>query len=57
MIRRTDTFSGEVFTPKRNNQNFASRKKQVDYNNAMTRGIIASQTEIDSQVSKSLIVF
>ena len=31
--KRKDPFSGEMFTPKRSNQRFASRATQVAYNN------------------------
>jgi len=53
MNQRTDPFSGEVFIPKRSNQNFASRKNQVAYNNAKAQKIRALHTEIDSQIKKN----
>ena len=53
MNQRTDPYSGEVFTPKRSNQYFASRKNQVAYNNAKARKIRVLHTEIDSQIKKN----
>ena len=53
MNQRKDPYTGEVFTPKRNNQFFATRQNQVAYNNAKARKVRQLHSDIDNHIKKN----
>lgn len=52
-MERKDPLTGELFTPKRNDQIFANRKNQVEFHNAKAREFRDSALITNSKLKKN----
>ena len=52
-ISRKDPLTDEIFSPKRSNQRFATRKNQIDYNNIKARNKRQKKAPLDKVLDKN----
>ncbi len=52
-MERKDPLTGEVFTPKRTNQKFASRRTQIMYNNQVASQKRKAKSNTDKKLDKN----